>query len=77
MGGLEAFGVEIESAEVEVDGVAEVLSISVAGCHSLDPLDLAVDALCTCVRHVRGGRVDHALPEILDHPSDSLDGFES
>jgi len=62
---------------MEVDRVAEVLSIPIGAGHLLDPLDPSVDRLGSSVRHVRRRRIDHALPVLLDHPSDSLDRLEA
>ncbi len=68
--------VEIEPSEVEVDGVAEVLSVAVAGRHPLDPLDLAVDPRCQRIGHVARGGVHHALPVRADHAGYPLDRFQ-
>ncbi len=77
VGRAERIWVEIEAAEVEVDGVVESLPISVTACHALDPLDLRVHSLAPCVGDVCCRRIEYAVPVVLDQPRNTLDGLQA
>ena len=77
MGRVERVRVEIEGAEVKVDGVVEALPIPVTASHSLDPLDLRIYPLTSRVGDVGRRCIDHSIPVVLDQPCHALDRLQT
>ena len=70
-------GVEIKSAEMEVNCIAETRFVPEARATHLDHLDPAVDALSTAIIGFEHHGIDNAPEVILDCPGDLLDGFKA
>ena len=66
---------EVEAAEVEVDGVAEALSIAETTGGVLEPLDTGVDRFSACVSDATGEGGNDAMKLVFDHARDTLDRF--
>jgi hypothetical protein len=63
VGVRQCFGSEIESAEMEVDRMAEAVAVAIAARAPLDGLDARVEALGPCIRCAGDDRVEDA-PEV-------------
>lgn len=63
----------VEATQVEIDRVAETVSIPKTTGSVFDPLDPRVDALRSGVGHPVMNRVDDPFHVLLDHPGHLLD----
>ena len=66
MGGCQPFGLEIEPAEMKVDGVAEALPVAIATGASLDRLNARVEAFGAGIGRAGHDRVENASQVLAD-----------
>src|SRR5947199_5334402 len=69
--------VEVEAAEMEVDGIAEALAVAKAPRCVLQPLDLRVDAFGAGVGDALDHGGDDPVQVRLDHPRHLLDRLQA
>jgi len=69
--------VEVQATEVEVDGVAEAVTVAEASSSGLDPLDLGVEALGAGIGDAEDNGGEDAFEVTLDHAGNGLDGLKT